>query len=253
MITIANKTIELKTWDFPAGERGCSVVGHAWDDIITIVCNFTSSSDIIDLLLVNDAIRHQFSNKVHLSIPYFPFARQDRRVNVGDSHSLKVIAGIINSCKFDSVVVNDAHSDVLEALVDNLVLIPQEVTAYPLLKDEKIDILLAPDAGASKKIYKLAALINKPVVIANKERDLSTGKVLRSIISEYDRFQLQDKHVWIVDDICDGGASFLELAKVLHGHASLNLYVTHGIFSKGKEIFKKNFFKVICYNDMIQQ
>lgn len=250
MITINNGTLALKTWDFPAGERGCSVTGDAWVDPIVIKCNFTSSTDIIDILLVNDTIRHNFVNKVHLVIPYFPFARQDRRVNAGDPHSMKVIANVINSCKFDSVIVNDPHSDVVEALVDNLVIIPQEETAYTLLKDEKIDILLAPDAGASKKIYKLAAILNKPVIIANKERELSTGRVIRSIISDFDRFQLQDKHVWIVDDICDGGASFLELAKVLHGHASLNLYVTHGIFSKGKEVFDTHFSKVICHNDM---
>ncbi len=251
MISILNTELELKQWSFPAGERGCSVSGEIDSkDEIYLQCNFTGSDDIIDLLLVKDALSNAYKNSISLKIPYFPYARQDRRVNSGESHSLKVVAGIINSCEFSSVEVLDAHSDVLEAVLENVKIISQESLALSMLDMSEIDLLLAPDAGAAKKIYKLAKLIGKPVIIANKERDLTTGKVIRSVISEHDRFQLQGKNVWIVDDICDGGASFIELAKVLHGHNSLNLYVTHGIFSKGKDVFKKDFAQVLCYNDM---
>lgn len=250
MISVLNK-LELKQWTFPAGERGLVINGEVEStETITIICDFKSSDDLIDLLLITDALRSKFNNKINLDILYFPYARQDRRVNEGEPHSLKVIGKMINSCNFNRVTVCDAHSDVLEAVLNNVRIIPQEYYASSIIPTDKVDVLLAPDAGASKKIYKLAKIINKPVIIANKERDLTTGKVLRSVISDYDRFQMQGKNVWIVDDICDGGASFLELAKVLHGHKTLNLYVTHGIFSKGKDIFKKDFEQVLCYNDI---
>lgn len=249
---IENEDLLLKTWTFPAGERGVSVEGVT-NNPITIFLDFESSNDLIDLMLLSDVLHHKFRPvpKV-LYIPYFPYARQDRRMNDNESHSLKVIARMINSCSFDEVIVDDAHSDVLEAVLDNATITPQYVTALKALEQHKhlIDVLIAPDAGAAKKIYKLAEVLHKPVIVASKKRDIITGSVVQVVVSELDRYNLQSKNAWVIDDICDGGATFIELAKVLHGQRSLNLYVTHGIFSKGTGTLKRYYNEIVCWNDM---
>ena len=254
MIKVDN--IEVKFWTFPGGERGVKIIDPIlfWDDQIRVTCDFRSSDDLIDLLLLKDALDNFYKGKnTVLSIPYFPYARQDRRVAGNESHSMKVIARLINSCKFDSVRVVDPHSDVVEALIDNLSIMPQEECAWGVFTCSNqaiIDVLIAPDAGAAKKIYRFADMIGKPVIVAQKEREAGTGKIIRSFIGDNELQSIQGKHAWIIDDICDGGASFLRLAESLTGTKTLNLYVTHGIFSKGKKVLLDKFDQVLCYNDM---
>ncbi|MNE49699.1 ribose-phosphate pyrophosphokinase [compost metagenome] len=113
--------------------------------------------------------------------------------------------------------------------------------------DERIKpaetILVAPDAGARKKVESLAKEFGfKGIVYANKVRNTRNGKILRTTVDSFvcgdevlDLEDLKDENLLIVDDICDGGTTFIELAKVLKPYdlGSLSLYVTHGIFSAG--------------------
>jgi ribose-phosphate pyrophosphokinase len=97
-------------------------------------------------------------------------------------------------------------------------------------------VFLAPDAGALKKIYKLAELYpHCSVVCANKIRDLTNGKIIDTKINPEDLHEkIHEKVVWVVDDICDAGGTFLALAKAIPDYIipkELNLYVTHGIFA----------------------
>jgi len=96
--------------------------------------------------------------------------------------------------------------------------------------------LVCPDAGARKRVHQLARALQLPVVEADKQRDTRSGQItgLR-LLSE-----VPDMPLWVVDDICDGGRTFTELAEVLRGaqqsagfHQPLYLFVSHGIFSKG--------------------
>lgn len=129
----------------------------------------------------------------------------------------------------------DPHSDVVEAVFDRLVITPQE-KAIPLhILTQQIDFFVAPDAGASKKIYKTAARAGKPVLIANKVRDSRTGEIkgLKFDSEDLSAIKPTDK-LLVVDDICDGGRTFIEVAKALPvAKEQLSLYTTHGIYSKG--------------------
>jgi ribose-phosphate pyrophosphokinase len=100
--------------------------------------------------------------------------------------------------------------------------------------DIKIDALVSPDFGASKKIYKLATELDLPVIQANKVRD-NKGQIIKT---EVYVDNLEGKDVLIVDDCCDGARTFIEIAKVLKEKnvGSISLYVTHGIFSKGLDV-----------------
>ena len=95
-------------------------------------------------------------------------------------------------------------------------------------------VLVAPDAGAIKKVLKVAQVTGLPMVRADKIRDVNTGAITETVVySDH----IKDKSFLIVDDICDGGRTFIELEKVLRPltDAYVYLYVTHGIFSKGLE------------------
>ena len=200
-------------------------------------------------------------SQVVLHVPYFLGARSDRRFEEGTVHYLKeVICPIINSLKFDAVVVLDPHSDVLEACLDNMVKIDNHLIVKSALTaiDNKNDArdricLVSPDAGAYKKIFDVAKKfeINK-VITATKVRDLKTGKILHTEVPLSDSYHGDIKFV-IVDDICDGGRTFTEIAKAIRDqlpNAKIYLIVTHGIFSAGEEPLKEYFEHVYTTNSV---
>lgn len=254
-----NGEIACKSFTFPGGERHIVI-----EDIpklyaaeyITIVCHYKSSDDIIDLALYVDAIRGNRKIDIKLSIPYFPYARQDRRANMGEAHSLKVISTIINSLEFYSVEVYDPHSHVTEALVNNLIIQTQEDLFTEFALEHNLDVsntvLVSPDAGANKKTLAIAVANGiQTVVRADKIRDTLTGQITETKV--YDSYLLKGKDVWVCDDICDGGRTFIELSKVILASAqvkSLNLFVTHGIFSKGLEALEPHFDSVYYLIDL---
>jgi ribose-phosphate pyrophosphokinase len=118
-----------------------------------------------------------------------------------------------------------------------------------MIKDNLISgktVIISPDAGALKKIYKVAKATSLTVVEAKKVRDVATGNIVKT---EIDSSQLLGVDTAIiVDDICDGGRTFIELATVIRDSGfigKLILCVTHGIFSKGLDVFDGPLFDAI--------
>lgn len=259
-----NLPIECKWWTFPGGERNVQITGgfqFGRGASFTIECSFKSSDDLIDVLLLNNAIRHGVPEpRIKLVMPYFPAARQDRVMNTGEPFALGVMAQLINSCGFEEIEVWDPHSDVLPAMFPPGVL--RVKTQWDLWKDliamryaeanmtaDQV-ALVSPDAGALKKIYKLAAATGLNVIEASKQRDVKTGQIVKTSIdvNEVNKYDM----LFVVDDICDGGRTFVELAEVIRGGGytgKLVLCVTHGIFSRGLEPLAV-FDKVCTINNM---
>jgi ribose-phosphate pyrophosphokinase len=195
-----------------------------------------SSDDIMELVLLVDALRRAAGAhiKIRLICPYLPYARQDRVCASGESLALKVMCDIINGLDFTTVTVWDVHSDVALALLNNVFNVPQK--AFVSRVKWTNTVLVAPDAGAIKKTLETAKELGLPMVRADKIRSVEDGSITgTSVYSEH----IGDKDFLIVDDICDGGRTFIELAKVLRPltNGKIYLYVTHGIFSKGLEVF----------------
>lgn len=217
------------------------------DGNATIVAHIKNSDDIMELLMVRDAISRVSHNDVSLIMPYFPYARQDRVCNAGEALSAKVMASLINSMNFKTVTIWDAHSDVVPALLDRCINIHQE-SFVRNVPDIMTKTLIAPDAGAAKKVKVCADSLRVKYLTAGKTRDPMTGEITGSHI-EADHIS---GDVLIVDDICDGGRTFNELAKVLRPKmdpgADLSLYVTHGIFSWGFIELGKHFSKIYTPN-----
>lgn len=246
---------------FPAGESLISITEPEIRLLdreplnINITCRFESNDDIINLLLLTDSVKRQYigyNTHIALTIPYFPYARQDRVCNKGESLSVKVIVDLINSQNYDKVYVTDAHSEVTPALINNCINIKLDSAAFRLKQIRKPEntILVSPDAGANKKVFEFAKIHGyEQVVRADKTRDVKTGKITGTKVYweeeyedvEYFRIRTKpttattDKDFLILDDILDGGGTFNPLAEELKKLTTgkVYLYVTHGIFTKG--------------------
>ena len=208
-----------------------------------ITAKLTDSDSIMELANLVDAFRRCDSHIfLHLVCPYLPYARQDRVCAPGESLALRVMCDLINNMKFESVEVWDVHSDVSLALLNASHNIGPERFLGKVIEDayeaKRELVLVSPDAGAVKKVTKVAKEFDLPMVTAMKHRDPKTGEITGTEI--HIPKELTDKEFLIVDDICDGGRTFIELAKAIRTAApkvtAVGLYVTHGIFSKGLDV-----------------
>lgn len=199
-----------------------------------------SSDSIMELQLTCNALRRRYpKHELGLITDYFPYARQDRACVDGEAFSLEVMCNIINSLKFETVYISDAHSDITLDLLNNVIEKEQWEYVRTCINRFDIDIdniiLVSPDKGALEKISLLADHYGKTAINAYKVRCPDTGEIIETRI-DIDDFNGSD--VFIVDDLCDGGRTFIELAKILRTKncGKILLYITHGIFSKGTDI-----------------
>lgn len=221
---------------------------------IEIKARLKSADDIMTLLMLNDAADRMCNVKFKRFICHWmPYARQDRVCNHGEALSAKVMANLINQMGFDEVVVADPHSDVISALINNCVIINQcEIMGrnYNLLQALESNrlSLVSPDAGANKKVMDVAKHFQvKNVIRADKVRNTLSGAIESTAVYADD---LTGADCLIVDDICDGGFTFIKLAEALRlkGASSVSLYVTHGLFTKGINVFDELIDKIYTTN-----
>jgi ribose-phosphate pyrophosphokinase len=243
---------------YPGGEVRIDRHISAQEGYHSVIARIENSDDILALMLLKDILDRQGYKDLSLHIPYFPYGRQDR-VNMdtvgNQSLSAKVMANLINYMNFSEVIVNDSHSDVTSALINNCVNVPRFVGIERFIskiQDQFGDdgdslALIAPDAGALKSTYEIAKEFGiKTVVFAEKKRDMRTGEITGTIIHDIEK--LHKMNIIIADDICDGGRTFIEIAKALRAAivnriepTAMNLFVTHGIFSKGRAVLTEHF------------
>ena len=215
---------------------------------VTLTHRVRSFNDMGLLLLAVDALRRAGLEHLELVLPYFPGARQDRVMVPGEPLTVKVYADLLNRLALKRIWVYDPHSEVTPAVLDRCQAIPNHTFIEHILKALSVDCLVSPDGGALKKIYKLSAhLGGKPVVEGSKKRDVRTGQLSGFQVFSED---LAGANCLIVDDICDGGGTFMGLAQTLKdkGAGQLYLAVSHGIFTKGIEPLTAYFDRIYTTN-----
>ena len=234
---------------FPDGQQSIRVIEHGYTTYlslkdqknpITIKSRLNTFQDLELIICANQALKEIGVKSVNLYIPYCIGGRSDRKFQEGGINYIKtVIAPIINSQNFNEVRIMDPHSDVLEACINNFAKFTNwGVTKMALDDINDVDniCLVSPDAGAYKKVFDVAKWFGiNDIITASKVRDVATGKILRTEVPSIKNHTDSMKYV-IVDDICDGGRTFIELAKVIiaqNQEAKIYLVVTHGIFSAG--------------------
>jgi len=258
---VAGEEIQFQSFVFSGGEPHIKInPNFDRSQAITITQRLNSFNDLGLLCLAVDALQRMDAQLDTLIIPYFPAARQDRVMVTGEPLSVKVYAEIINAFNFKKVIVFDAHSEVTPAVVNNCEVIPNHIFIQKVVQEIGKDVLLiSPDGGALKKIYKVSEFLGGvEVVECSKSRDVKTGRLTGFKVYADD---LNGKDCLIVDDICDGGGTFIGLAQELKNKNAAKLYlaVSHGIFSKGfddlecfERIFTTDSFKDLT-NDSLTQ
>ncbi len=235
---------ETKSFSFPGGELQVQIPDlPSLSGEITVLARLQDCEALLRLFLACEIIdRSHRSGYKRLVIPYLPYARQDRVMQPREAFSLKTIARLINGLGFDEVVTCDPHSDVAAALIDRIEIVRQ----IDLIRNHagigriihSGVTVVSPDAGATKKAFAAAQIFGLPLLTASKIRDPMTGAITRTEVQ--DTASIAGGTALIIDDICDGGRTFIELAKVLRtaGATKVYLYVTHGIFSQGLGVFE---------------
>jgi len=241
------KTIDLNNSQnvrfilFPDNQPHVIVQNIEQGEEVKVVCSLTDSLKMMHLLQTANALDHLSAKKKVLVIPYLMAARYDRLMQDGDSFGLEVVASLINHCGFEKVFLWDAHSEVAARLIKNAVNIKNKEMVEQYQQPDAV--LICPDAGASKKVNEYFQWNNnlKDMVYCNKKRELSTGKLTLEVAEPE---KCAGKNCVIIDDICDGGATFLAIADQIKPK-KLTLIVTHGIFSKGFAALEQKFDEII--------
>ena len=229
--------------------------GQLNQNSVLIKADILDSDGIMVLSQIKNMLDTWFKGiKIDLQFNYLPYARYDRAMKENDSFSLKAFTDIINSMNFNRVLLVDPHSNVGQILLKNSEVIIDQLTAIQLSNvitcNNSYDYIVSPDFGAIKKATSISEYYNIPLLISLKKRDVSTGYTVFDKLLIDDSVDLTDKKLLIVDDICDGGATFINLAKGikdLYNIKSIDLFVTHGLFSGGKKL--NNIDNTYCFND----
>jgi ribose-phosphate pyrophosphokinase len=229
--------LKYKKSTFPAGEQYIKICNDSKAESVRVNARCQSSDELMTIILAIDALKLEGFTRIELFIPYLPYARQDRMCNKGESFSLRTICKIINMLDISKVMTYDVHSNVTNILLerhtdyDNRAEVRQFVQDCVLEGRESI-ALIVPDNGAWRKsefLFNAFPSIFDKIVVCRKRRT-PDGVEIAPIESNI----LGMKAV-VVDDICDGGATFLTLGERLReaGVHDSYLFVSHGIFSAG--------------------
>jgi ribose-phosphate pyrophosphokinase len=262
---VGDLNLRYKISKFPDGQQSINLEFIHLEDEVKISSRLNRFKDLEVILCATAALRNIGVKTIHLYVPYFLGARSDRQFEDGGINYLKdIITPIINSQDYETVTIVDAHSDVLEACIhnyrkiDNIGLVKFALTDIDNTNGarEKL-ILVSPDAGALKKMYHVSEHFGiDKMVIANKHRDIKTGKITHTEVPGLTQ-EPGSKNFVIIDDICDGGRTFLEIAKTIRKEREdsvfndkIYLVVTHGIFSAGFSELKNWIDGIYCTNSV---
>ena len=253
LINPQQSDIPFKTFIFPDGQPHLvlspliqntkpETQNSIYTEGVEIIARIANMNDLLFVLMAKDILETEGFERVDLHISYLMAARMDRQMTENEPFTLRIVATIINQAGFRRITIFDPHSDVSTALILRSKAISNEVFVKNCLlhfyqnKPKDNYALISPDAGALKKIYKVAQFVDAPCVIeCSKKRDVKTGQLsgFHTDVSDF-----EGKTCFIVDDICDGGGTFVGLADLLkkRNAGKIVLVVSHGIFSKGFDL-----------------
>jgi ribose-phosphate pyrophosphokinase len=245
---------------YPAGEmqvrlRANTIESLRGEGVVIITARIKSSDDLIELCMLVSAIRSQPGiAEIKLVLPYLPYGRADRRFVEGDCFGLEVFAKLVNELELP-IYTLDAHSAISRSLLRNLTDIGPSHFLKMAIRDVRDSskkspdestnslTILFPDDGARKRYAGLLTDSNITILHCAKVRDKKSGHLSGFSVPSIGEFD--SKNVLLIDDICDGGGTFLGVAAALKHHdLDLSLYVTHGIFSKGLAALLPEFRKI---------
>ncbi len=255
------EAIEIQTMKFSGGERHVQLEGLPLDlpKHLLVSAKINNSDNLIDLLLINNALENHYGESIllNIEIPYMPYARQDRVCAEGQAFSLQLMSQLLRTMNIGYLVTWDCHSQVGIELTGAFNVSATEIIktseALVSILQDSYSVLVCPDKGALVRCKDLQQQLEiNEMIMSEKRRDPSTGQITHTEVLVDD---LTGKTAVITDDICDGGYTFIKIAEQLKekNAEKVILYVTHGIFSKGLEVFDGLIDQVFTTNSFSQK
>lgn len=230
--------LAFKLFTFPDGQPHFKLETYELDfRVATIETAIRNPKELMETLMAVDVLRNHGYSEVNLDIRYLLGARMDRAISSCEPFTLQLVARLLNGAGFSKIRILDVHSEVALKLIRNSVNVLPIEAIRQVFVTLKYPTVVSPDKGAYDRVARITHTIGawSPFVQCGKEREVSTGKLLSFKV--YNPELVKDTECLIIDDICDGGGTFVGLSKELRkaGAKKIYLYVTHGIFSKGIE------------------
>ncbi len=205
------------------------------EDVFIIQSTSNPANDnLMELLIMADALRRSSAARITAVIPYFGYARQDRRAKARTPISAKLVANMLVEAGIERVLTMDLHAAQIQGFfdipVDNLYASP--IFALDIkhhFKDGLDDVMVvSPDVGGVARARELAKRINAPLSIVDKRREKAGEIAEMTVIGS-----VEGKKCIIVDDICDTAGTLCKAAEILmeHGATEVHSYITHGVLS----------------------
>ena len=231
---LKSKLVNSSIRKFSDGEIYVEINENIRGNSIFIIQSISSpaNDNLMELLLCIDALKRSSAKNITAVIPYFGYARQDRKVVPRTSISAKLVSNLITKAGADRVVTVDLHAGQIQGFfdipVDNLFATP--IFARHIrkkIRSKKI-ICVAPDVGGTERARALGKLLNVGLAIVDKRRPKPGQSQVMNVIGD-----VKDKTCIIVDDIIDSGGTIVNSAKALRsrGAKEVYVYITHGVLS----------------------
>ncbi|AEJ94038.1 phosphoribosyl pyrophosphate transferase [Mycobacterium phage Thibault] len=236
-----DKAVEPEVFTFPGGEHHLRNIPDHPNIKAWVACvRGSDPNDLVKAGLLSDVALGR-SQEFALLLPYAPAARADR----GEPMGAGVYAEFVNAVGARRVVILDPHSQMVVACLNDVVVADHAPLIERALKtsQKKFHALIAPDRGATERTRAVANRLDMDWYQAGKERDFDTGQIRGIKMTE--RLPKHGRYL-VVDDICDGGGTFMGLADATGlPREKLGLWVTHGIFSGNAHLLRN------CYEQII--
>ena len=211
--------------------------GDKVTSLFNIVWKYENESELVTLIYIVNYIRDNHvssQNYITLQMLWVPNARMDRVESENDVFTLKYFSQIINSLKFNKVIVLDPHSRVTNALIDRIKVVPAEhfiqkaineiTTKYTFEKDFNDYLVCFPDNGAFERYSNLKCFDGFTKIFGKKHRDWETGKIVKLDLN-VDEDVVRGKNVFIVDDMISSGETLYQFIQKLKSYGALQVYI----------------------------
>ena len=231
---LKTKLVNSSIRKFADGEIYIEINENIRGNSIFIIQSISSpaNDNLMELLLCIDALKRSSAKNITAVIPYFGYARQDRKVVPRTSISAKLVSNLITKAGADRVVTVDLHAGQIQGFfdipVDNLFSTPIFARhVRKRIKSKKI-ICVAPDVGGTERARALGKLLNVGLAIVDKRRPKPGQSQVMNVIGD-----VKNQTCVIVDDIIDSGGTIVNAAKALkeRGAKEVYVYITHGVLS----------------------
>ena len=231
---LKSKLINSSIRKFADGEIYVEINENIRGNSIFIIQSVSSpaNDNLMELLLCIDALKRSSAKNITAVIPYFGYARQDRKVVPRTSISAKLVSNLITKAGADRVVTVDLHAGQIQGFfdipVDNLFATPIFARHIKKKVKSKRIICVAPDVGGTERARALGKILNVGLAIVDKRRPKPGQSQVMNVIGD-----VKDQTCIIVDDIIDSGGTIINAAKALksRGAKEVYVYITHGVLS----------------------